>query len=336
MWSHFDGKPYNQQELAAHIQSLNFTDWKPQFITLHNTSDPDLKTYIGWPPAKRRQYIHNVQGYYENDLGWHAGPHFFVPPSLPDDPDVWAFGFSNPVASGVHASCFNKQSIGIEMFGEYDREPFDTGPGASVRDHAVYLMALLCKQADIDPNTLHFHIECARDNHDCPGTHARNKADLIQRIKDQLVTSGGVPIPPLVPSVPPQTPPLTPPLTPIQRFTNIVATVFGGSNDPNTSAYDGHVIGDSELGVALPARLHGPLPKVRVTCGASFVTCNIVDIGPWNINDPYWETGRRPQAESGIDMRGRHTNHAGIDLTPGAAKALGIDGKGEVDWEFVS
>jgi len=65
------------------------------------------------------------------------------------------------------------------------------------------------------------------------------------------------------------------------------------------------------------------------------VVCKIVDVGPWNIDDPYWARGTRPQAESGTDNRGRPTNRAGIDLTPAAAKEIGIPGKGTVDWEFV-
>ncbi|WP_265440618.1 hypothetical protein [Bradyrhizobium sp. SEMIA] len=122
------------------------------------------------------------------------------------------------------------------------------------------------------------------------------------------------------------------------RCANITATVFGGSADQDEkSAYDGHRIDDVELGVALPFRFAGPRPQVRVTNRASgkSVVCNIVDVGPWNINDPYWEKGARPQAESGTDMRGRRTNGAGIDLTPGAARAISIPGKGVVDWEFV-
>lgn len=114
--------------------------------------------------------------------------------------------------------------------------------------------------------------------------------------------------------------------------------MFGGSADQDEkSAYDGHRIDDVELGVALPFRFAGPRPQVRVTNRASgkSVVCNIVDVGPWNINDPYWEKGARPQAESGTDMRGRRTNGAGIDLTPGAARAISIPGKGVVDWEFV-
>ncbi|WP_342737570.1 hypothetical protein [Bradyrhizobium sp. B117] len=122
------------------------------------------------------------------------------------------------------------------------------------------------------------------------------------------------------------------------RCANITATVFGGSADQDEkSAYDGHRIDDVELGVALPFRFSGPRPQVRVTnrVNGKSVVCNIVDVGPWNINDPYWEKGARPQAESGTDMRGRRTNAAGIDLTPGAARAINIPGKGMVDWEFV-
>lgn len=119
--------------------------------------------------------------------------------------------------------------------------------------------------------------------------------------------------------------------------TGIIATVFGGQADPNRSAYDNHFISDDELGVALPGRLTGERPKVRVTNTqtAKSVICDIVDIGPWNTSDPYWEFDARPQAETGFDRAGRKTNLAGIDLTPAAALAVGIAGKGKVNWEFV-
>ena len=122
-----------------------------------------------------------------------------------------------------------------------------------------------------------------------------------------------------------------------KRCTEIVATVFGGVADPNTSAYDEHDITDEEFGVALPIRFKvRPLPRVRVFNGKASVECEIVDVGPWNTDDPYWENDERPQAETGVDRRGRTTNGAGIDLTPAAAKAIGLAGKGKVDWEFIS
>lgn len=119
------------------------------------------------------------------------------------------------------------------------------------------------------------------------------------------------------------------------RFVGITATVFGGTDDPNASAYGGQV-DPSKPGVALPFRFTGPRPKVRVTRGGRAVVCDVVDVGPWNTRDPYWETGARPQSETGTDTRGRKTNRAGIDLTPTAAAAIGLPGKGAVDWEFVS
>lgn len=121
----------------------------------------------------------------------------------------------------------------------------------------------------------------------------------------------------------------------VRRFTDIVATEFGGRTDPNNSAYDNHFIDDDEFGVALPFRFKGERPAVRVFKDGKSVVCEIIDVGPWNINDPYWETGSRPQAETGTDNTGRHTNKAGIDLTPAAAQAIGLNGLGKVDWEFV-
>lgn len=121
----------------------------------------------------------------------------------------------------------------------------------------------------------------------------------------------------------------------MNRQTNITATVFGGAGDHERSAYDGRLLGGSELYCALPFRFPGKRPKVRVFHGDKQVETAIEDVGPWNEHDPYWAYGTRPQAESGHDSRGRHTNLAGIDLSPAAARVLGIDGKGWVDWEFV-
>jgi peptidoglycan hydrolase-like protein with peptidoglycan-binding domain len=120
--------------------------------------------------------------------------------------------------------------------------------------------------------------------------------------------------------------------------TDITATVFGGKGDPNKSAYEDRNITDEEIGVALPYRFKGNRPQVDVVNAANGrrVTAEIVDVGPWNTDDPYWEKGTRPQAESGKDTKGRVTNGAGIDLTPQAAREIGLAGKGVVNWAFAS
>ena len=132
--------------------------------------------------------------------------------------------------------------------------------------------------------------------------------------------------------------PVTAPIdAPKNYFTGITATVFGGSGDLNTSAYDGHVITDQELVCALPYRFEGPRPQLRIWRNGKGVLFSVADVGPWYDGRPGWpmdpwpRTGTRPRAES--DPR---TNGAGIDVSPAGAKLLGIDGKGKVDVEFVT
>ncbi|QAU37153.1 hypothetical protein XH86_05215 [Bradyrhizobium guangdongense] len=123
-------------------------------------------------------------------------------------------------------------------------------------------------------------------------------------------------------------------LTANTKFT-VTGTVFGGPQDDQPVAYpDVGPDWAKHPGVALPFKFRGPRPKVTVSANGKSVVCPIVDVGPWNINDPYWMTAARPQAEAGTDMSGRRTNGAGIDLTPAAAAAIGLDGKGQVVWFF--
>jgi uncharacterized protein (TIGR02594 family) len=166
------------------------------------------------------------------------------------------------------------------------------------------------------------------DTYICRGGNQSHEVKVSNYPKSQCIAVRRPPAPGPAPKV-------AAPALVAQHFSGITATVFGGAADKNTSAYDGHVITDTEFGVALPARIPGVRPKVRVWKDGKCVDCDIVDVGPWNTNDPYWQTGSRPQAESGVDMRGRPTNHAGIDLTPATAKAIGVDGKGVVEWEFI-
>jgi hypothetical protein len=118
----------------------------------------------------------------------------------------------------------------------------------------------------------------------------------------------------------------------------IICTVFGGEDDYNVSAYDEDVVlNDTDFYVALPDRFEGERPLVRVYNRATGDNeiAEIWDVGPWCTDDPYWVKGTRPIAESGYDQSGRETNGAGIDLSPALADALGIDGFGHVDWEFI-
>lgn len=125
----------------------------------------------------------------------------------------------------------------------------------------------------------------------------------------------------------------------------IICSVFGGSSDPNDSAYAPYdPITDSEISCALPMRVPDPRPLVEVMNEANGKTaiCQIRDIGPWLIDDVAYVMGNaRPVAEpkgSTIPRgknQGKTSNGAGLDVTPAAARALGISGMGTVSWRFV-
>jgi hypothetical protein len=124
-----------------------------------------------------------------------------------------------------------------------------------------------------------------------------------------------------------------------QVFKDITATVFSSSESKQGGAY-GEWLRKDDLYVALPKRFEGNRPWVAVQGPKGTYEAEIKDVGPWNINDPYWVTGNRPQAESGHDLGQtrsgvRKTNLAGIDLSYRLGTLCGIGGKGKVNWWFV-
>ena len=60
----------------------------------------------------------------------------------------------------------------------------------------------------------------------------------------------------------------------------------------------------------------------------------VADVGPWCIDDPYWQDYSRPFAECGTDSFGRRTNGGGIDLSYALAQAIGCTGIMEIDWRW--
>jgi hypothetical protein len=347
-WTPIIGRKFSPEQFDIYARALTFNAWHPSFVVVHNTSEPDASLYRQWqqrtPPVTMERWMQNLVGYYRDQQGWSAGPHLFVAED--------GIGVFTPLTGpGVHTPSWNHISWGVETVGEFETEPFD-GP---VRDNLISALATLHSVAGLDPTNyrlgvrgLHFHKEDAATTHkECPGRNMV-KADLVAAVAAKLAEmhagehQADRPLPQDLPQ--PAAPEPGPEGSlgyPRGRMTNITATVFGGEGDEQPSAYADVAKGwPGRPGVALPARFSGVRPKVWVihtfpSNVATHVVCDIVDVGPWNTNDPYWVTGARPQAESGTDMRGRKTNGAGIDLTPGAAAALGIDGKGVVDWEFV-
>jgi len=92
--------------------------------------------------------------------------------------------------------------------------------------------------------------------------------------------------------------------------------------------------------VALPSR-HALRRAVLVRNPATGfqVEALVLDVGPWNINDDDYVFGnpqKRPQSETGVDMFGRKTNKAGIDLGEWIWHAIGMLDNGPVEWQFAT
>ena len=188
MWNNFEGLARTREQTLARINALQWTDWRPQGITLHNTAAPTLAQWAETGPRHDAR-ISNLQSYYENDKGWHAGPHWFVSRN-------WINWFSDPLRPGVHSRCFNATRFGIEMVGDYDQEEFNSGDGALVRDNAIFLIAALNLKFGFDPDDLKFHVECKKDNHDCPGRKVV-KAEVISRVRAMMAALKSEPVMPL-------------------------------------------------------------------------------------------------------------------------------------------
>jgi hypothetical protein len=86
--------------------------------------------------------------------------------------------------------------------------------------------------------------------------------------------------------------------------------------------------------VALPhPRALGRMVEVRYRERAIVVP--VLDVGPWNIDDAYWERDARPAAERGRGFYRTPSNRAGIDLSDPVFAALGLGDNDVVDWRFV-
>jgi N-acetylmuramoyl-L-alanine amidase len=183
---------------------------------------------------------------------------------------------------------------------------------------------------------------CFCDNTSDSEKYRQNYAEICEAIAMAIVPAPAEAEPPGEAETP-KRPPLMHPdrggVVFMPNHTGITCTVFGGEADPQQSAYDGHWIDDQELGCALPYKWRETTPPrifVFNLDNAQTAYCEVVDVGPWNTDDKDYVLGPdRPQAETGFDTWSRPTNGAGIDLTPGAAKAIGIDGLGKVCWSFV-
>ena len=169
-------------EFAKYLGGLPAGGWRPEFPTLHNTGVPSLKQWEAMGNTPQERWGASLNRYYKN-LGWHAGPHLVVCPAY-----IWVL--CDLTKPGVSVSCWNGETIGIEMVGNYEigGDDFTSGDGAKERDNAAAVLAILndkfvwgdLSEFTLGARGLHFHHDCAADHHACPGSKV-TKPDMLAR-----------------------------------------------------------------------------------------------------------------------------------------------------------
>jgi N-acetylmuramoyl-L-alanine amidase CwlA len=175
-WKGIVGTSHDAAGFDAYCHGIQWTAWRPSFVVVHNTAEPSLGQR---PRGLSREHILGLERYYRDDQKWSAGPHLFV-----DDLQIWVF--TPLTVSGVHSPSWNKLALGVEMLGDYEREPFDSGRGAKVRANAVSAIATLCAVLGLDAQTIRIHREDPLTTHACPGKNVR-KLEIIQAVQDLIV-----------------------------------------------------------------------------------------------------------------------------------------------------
>lgn len=180
-WKGIVGQSFTPETFETYCHKLQWVQWRPSFIVLHNTWMPNLKIR---PNGLTLQHIQSLQGFYRDEKKWSAGPHLFI-----DDKQIWVF--TPLTVSGVHSPSWNKLAIGIEMLGNYDKEDFNTGRGLAVQKNAIAAIATLSAVLGINPDTMKLHKEDTKTTHkDCPGQTV-SKQVVIEKVKKLMLQRHG-------------------------------------------------------------------------------------------------------------------------------------------------
>ena len=153
------GRVWSAETFKGYFDKVN-TRWANS-VTLHHTASPSLAQR---PKGFLAQHMENLKHFYKVKLGWSRGPHLFI-----DDDEI--LGLSSLYRSGTHARSFNKNSIGIEVLGNYDIEDPLSGRGLKCWTIASKAVAIILTRKGLPANslTIKFHRDDPRTRKTCPG-----------------------------------------------------------------------------------------------------------------------------------------------------------------------
>jgi len=132
-------------------------------VTIHHTWKPTQATWNG------RRSMDALERFYRDTKKWPAGPHLFLAPD-----GIWC---GTPLShTGVHAGDCNADSIGLEVVGDFDHQPWDIG----LKERLFALLVELLHWMGKDEKAVKGHRECL-PNKSCPG-----KAINMEQFRTQL------------------------------------------------------------------------------------------------------------------------------------------------------
>lgn len=189
------GKVWTIEGFAQYLNSIKAPSWA-KAVCLHHTAAPSLNQR---PDGFLAKHLENLKSYYSSQLGWKSGPHLFV-----DEDQIW--GMTPLTETGVHASSFNRMSIGIEVLGDYDNEDPTKGRGLQCWQTTAAATKLLLDwlKLPINNKTVLFHRDDPKTTKTCPGGKI-NKNSIISLIngaaKPQTVSAANPSFVPLYPAL---------------------------------------------------------------------------------------------------------------------------------------
>lgn len=142
-------------------------------IVVHHTVSPTLAQWRG------RASMEAIRRYYIG-LGWDSGPHLFISKGAPRpiDDGIWQLTAINE--PGIHAGLCNRNSIGIEVVGWYDKE----GWGYEMENLVIGTVVELYRWLPKAPISIIGHRDCGSPK-TCPG-RAISMSRVRKLVNDQL------------------------------------------------------------------------------------------------------------------------------------------------------
>jgi hypothetical protein len=157
----------------------NMGAWRPRGVVLHNTGK------MVWPGFDvKGKPITPVQRLRNMSVDWVArkfngGPHLVIAP------DGMIYAAWPLWLQGTHSPSYNATFWGVEMVGDFDKEPFPVEMRAAAVQAAASLYAMLGHEPDAD--NFHFHKEDPRTTHkNCPGKNVGPKVNWLNAIREAM------------------------------------------------------------------------------------------------------------------------------------------------------